>query len=411
MCEVVVTGYGIVSSLGVTIPEFSRRMFAGDSGVVDIRGTIVARDFPIRVAAPIDWADLPEIPLSGGAPPGKGSQSSRLAALATAEALASLSPGAAVDAIVYATSDGVDFDLIRESFRSFSPESFDWNATRPETCLEWIRRMIELHTGVAVSDDAVISMNNGCSSSNQAIGIAMHRIRSGQWTRALVGGVDARCNAHTLMDFHLLGALSTDEGPRASRPFTLDRNGFVCGEGAGSLLLESRAAAESRGAVALGKVTGYGAASDAYRLTDGRPDIKAVVKAMESAIQDACLRPDQISAVSAHGTSTRLNDALETRALKRVFGQRAYRVPATSLKSQVGHATVAAGALEAIASLLMLREGRLAPTINYDNPDPECDLDYVPNIARAADLSAMLSNNSGFGGQNACVVFERAGAQ
>src|SRR5262249_36093813 len=176
---------------------------------------------------------------------------------------------------------------------------------------------------------------------------------------------------------------------------------FVRGEGAGMLLVESRAAAEARGAPLVGTLAGYATTTDAYRLTDGRPDGCAVVRAMRDAIADASLTPDDISAVSAHGTSTILNDALETRAIKEVFGARAYDVPVTSLKSQIGHATVAAGALEAVASLMMLAEQRLAPTINYGPPDPVCDLDYVPNEARPARLTSILSNNFGFGGPNA----------
>jgi 3-oxoacyl-[acyl-carrier-protein] synthase II len=410
MHEVVVTGYGIVSPIGIGVPEFSRHMFAGDSGVSEIRGSLVAANFPVAVAALVprsrldrptmlehlDWDALPT--------------SLRFAGVATAEALSSLPEGAVVDAIVYATADGVNFDLFKDSFRTFAVDTFDWSSTRSESCLEFIRSMLERHGNGYVPDEAVISINNACVSSNQAIGTALRRIRFGQWTRAVVGGVDSRCNDHNLMNFHLLGALTTAEGPDASRPFSKDRSGFVRGEGAATLILEAKEAAEARGALVLGYVTGYSATSDAYRLTQGRPDVKAVVRAMELALKDAGCTRKQVSAISAHGTSTLINDSLETAAIKRVFGPNVRHVPVVSLKSQTGHPTVAAGAMEAVASLLMLREQRLAPTINYKHPDPECDLDYVPNLSRPASLDVVLSNNFGFGGQNSCVVFKRGNA-
>jgi 3-oxoacyl-[acyl-carrier-protein] synthase II len=324
--------------------------------------------------------------------------------------MASLPAGVIVDAIVYATSDGVSFDLLKDSFRNFSENTFDWDSTRSETCLEFIRGILEQHGNGHVPDESVISINNACISSNQAIGVAFHRIRSGQWTRAVVGGVDARCNDHNLMNFHLLGALSTGEGTHVSCPFSKNRSGFVRGEGAATLILEARQAAEARGAPLLGYVVGYSATSDAYRLTQGRTDVRGAVKAISLALEDAGCTPDQLSAISAHGTSTLINDNLETAAIKTMFGLRAYKIPVISLKSQLGHSTVAAGAMEAVASMLMLREQRLAPTINYTQRDPECDLDYVPNVSRPASLNVVLSNNFGFGGQNSCVVFKRAGA-
>jgi 3-oxoacyl-[acyl-carrier-protein] synthase II len=404
--EVAITGYGIVSPLGVGVPEFRRHMFAGDSGVSAIRGSLVGSNFPVAVAARVpraalqqpagleywDWDALPT--------------SWRFAGAATAEALSSLPEGTTVDAVVYATADGVNFDLFKDSFRSFDEDRFDWTATRTESCLEFIRDILEQRGNGHVPDEALISINNACVSSNQAIGIALRRIRSGQWTRAVVGGVDARCNDHNLMNFHLLGALTLAEGPDASRPFSKDRSGFVRGEGAATLILEAKAVAEARGAPVLGYVTGYSATSDAYRLTQGRPDGKAVVKAMQLALDDAGYVNDEVSAISAHGTSTVINDYLETAAIKKLFGPRVYQIPVVSLKSQSGHPTVAAGATEAVASLLMLREQRLAPTINCKQPDPECDLDYVPE-SRSARLDVILSNNFGFGGQNSCVVFKR----
>ncbi|HLJ27413.1 MAG TPA: beta-ketoacyl-[acyl-carrier-protein] synthase family protein [Candidatus Angelobacter sp.] len=410
MREVVVTGYGIVSPIGIGVPEFCRNMFAGESGVSAIRGTLVASNFPVGVAARVPRTRLGQPHTLRNLDSATTPASWRLAGIATEEALASLPAGVIVDAIVYATSDGVSFDLFKDSFRNFAADTFDWDSTRSETCLECIRGILEQRGNGRVSDEAMININNACVSGNQAIGIALGRIRSGQWTRALVGGVDARCNDHNLMNFHLLGALTTAEGMTASRPFSKDRSGFVRGEGAATLILEAREAAEARGAPLLGSVIGYSATSDAHRLTQGREDARGATGAIRLALEDAGCTNEQVSAISAHGTSTLINDALETVAIKKVFGPLAYQIPVISLKSQIGHSTVAAGAMEAVASLLMLREQRLAPTINLKQPDPLCDLDYVPNFSRPAVVDVVLSNNFGFGGQNSCVVFKRASA-
>ena len=319
-------------------------------------------------------------------------------------------PGFGIDAIVYAAAEGTNFEMIRESFRGFDADRFDWDGTRAETTHELLRDLVAAHGNGQVPDERVLSLNNACISSNQATGIALQRIRAGHWRRALVGGTDARCKPDNLMNFHLLGALTTADVPpgEASRPFSKDRAGFVHGEGAATLILESREAAEQRGADILGVVAGYASTSDAYRLTDGRTDVKGAVRAMSGSLEDARIPMERVDAISAHGTSTGMNDRLETKAIKTLFGEQAARIPVTSLKSQVGHSTVAAGALEAVACVLMLQDQRLAPTINYSEPDPECDLDYVPCHARDARLDVILSNNFGFGGQNGCVVFCRS---
>jgi 3-oxoacyl-[acyl-carrier-protein] synthase II len=256
----------------------------------------------------------------------------------------------------------------------------------------------------------LISVNAACASGNQTLGIAMEGIRSGRWKRCLVGGVDARCEPSNLLNFLSLGALTNaDVDPsQASRPFSKDRTGFVRGEGAALILLESEEAAMERKAPILGNVLGYGATSDAYRLTDGREDGLAVIEAMNAAIQDAGLKPSDISYVNAHGTSTPLNDRLETSAIKEVFGELAYKIPISSIKSKIGHSTIAASSIEAIACLMMLDEQKISPTLNLEVPDPECDLDYVPHVARDAKLDYVLSNSFGFGGQNTCLVLSRS---
>lgn len=404
MCQVVITGAGVVSSIGTTLADFKRAMFASESGAVNIRGSLVASNFPVSAAAPI---------LQDLKPPGvlKDYQPSRiphvlqLAGAATEEAIQYLPEGVPVNAVVFGGQGAAESSADLHSLADGFGEDGAWPCP-----LHLIRRMLDQYGHGPFDDRDLISMNNVTVSSNQAIGLAFHRIRSGLWQRAVVSAVYAGCGPKDLMNFHLLGTLNTDDGQaaKASRPFSRTRSGFVLGEGAATLVLETRAAAERRGAKILGAITGFATTSDAYRITDGRPDSMAAAKAMTNAIADAGLAAEQIDAISAHGTSTRMNDRLETKAIKQAFGNGAYRVSVMSLKSQTGHCLAAAGALEAVASLSMLAEQKLAPTINYSDADPECDLDYVPNVARPAVLRRILSNNFGFGGQNTCVVFEEA---
>lgn len=246
-----------------------------------------------------------------------------------------------------------------------------------------------------------------CTSGTQAIGAALRSIRSGLADLVLAGGSDAMINPMGLVGFGMLGVLSTrsDNPARASRPFDRDRDGFVMGEGSSMLVLESATHARARGAPVLALVEGYGACSDAYRVTDERADGSGCVDAIERALRDARLAPAEVDYVNAHGTGTRMNDRTEVQAIRRVFGSHAARLPVSSTKSQVGHLVAAAGAMEAAACVLALRNQTIPPTINYETPDPECDIDVVPNEARGADLNVVLSNSFGFGGQNACLVF------
>ncbi|MFI5105149.1 MAG: beta-ketoacyl-[acyl-carrier-protein] synthase family protein, partial [Terriglobales bacterium] len=350
MCQVVITGAGVVSSIGSTLAEFKQRMFASDSGAIHIRGTRVASNFPIAVAAPVQQELKPPEVLRDY-DPARIPHSLRLAGSATEEAIRFLPENVPVDAVVYggqgATGTGCDGLAC----------PIDEDAAWPGP-LDLIGRILEQRGHGPFDDRDLISINNVTVSSNQAIGLAFHRIRSGHWQRAVVSAVYGRCGARDLMNFHMLGTLTTDEGSagHASRPFSRTRSGFVLGEGAATLVLETRAAAERRGAAILGAITGYSTTSDAYRITDGRPDAAGAATAMRRAVQDAGLSGGQIDAISAHGTSTRMNDRLETMAIKQAFGNAAYRMPVISLKSQVGHCLAAAGALEAIASLLMLSE-------------------------------------------------------
>ena len=402
MCQVVITGAGVVSSLGTTLAEFKQRMFAAESGAIQIRGNLVAMNFPVPVAAPI-LQDLKSPGILSGNGPSRIPHVLQLAGAATEEAMQYLPEGLPVNAVVFGGQDAI------ERGGDGPADACDDDAAWPEP-LQLIQRILEQRGHGPFDERDLISINNVTVSSNQAIGLAFHRIRSGVWQRAVVGAVYGRCSARDLMNFHLLGTLNTGDGPaaHASRPFSKTRSGFVLGEGAATLVIETRVAAERRGAKILGAITGYATTSDAYRITDGRSDALGAAMAMRKAVRDAGLTTDQVNAISAHGTSTRMNDRLETKAIKQAFGNDAYRVPVISLKSQIGHCLAAAGALEAVASLLMLSEQKLAPTINCNDADVECDLDYVPNVARPAVLQRILSNNFGFGGQNTCVVFEES---
>jgi 3-oxoacyl-[acyl-carrier-protein] synthase II len=212
-----------------------------------------------------------------------------------------------------------------------------------------------------------------------------------------------------LTGFNLLTALSTHNGEpqKASRPFDLNRDGFVLGEGAGMLVFEELEHARRRGAAIYAELTGYGSTADAFRVTDSHPDGRGAIACIEKALQDASVAPAAIDYINAHGTSTQVNDRAETIAIKKVFGEGAYEVPVSSSKSMLGHLIAAAGAVELITCVEAIRQGVLPPTINYETPDPECDLDYVPNTAREKRVHHALSNSFGFGGQNISLIVSR----
>ena len=248
-----------------------------------------------------------------------------------------------------------------------------------------------------------------CSASNQAIGEAAEVIRRGGANVMFTGGTEAGISQIGLGGFCVMRALSTrnDEPERASRPFDAQRDGFVPAEGAVIMVLESLEHALNRGANILCELGGFGCSSDAYDLVQPDHTCGSSVMAMKWALQDAGVEPAEVDYINAHGTSTPLNDAVETMAIKKLFGDHAYKVPISSTKSMIGHSLGAASALEAVPCIKSINEGVIHPTINYEFPDPECDLDYVPNRARRKDVRVALSNAFGFGGQNACIVFKK----
>ncbi|HEX9861409.1 MAG TPA: beta-ketoacyl-ACP synthase II, partial [Nitrospirota bacterium] len=225
----------------------------------------------------------------------------------------------------------------------------------------------------------------------------------------IAGGTESVITPLGIGGFNAMKALSTrnDEPERASRPFDAGRDGFVMGEGAGVMVLEELESAKARGANILAEVAGYGLTGDAYHITTPAPNGEGAARCIKMAMDDARLNPEEISYINAHGTSTKFNDEFETMAIKSVLGGHAYKVPVSSTKSMTGHLLGAAGGVEAVASVMAILENKVPPTINYEEPDAECDLDYVPNTARDVKVDAVLSNSFGFGGTNACLIFKR----
>ena len=254
-----------------------------------------------------------------------------------------------------------------------------------------------------------ICVVSACASGNHSIGEAFKSVQRGDCDVAICGGTEANLTPLTVAGFNAMKALSTrnDEPEKASRPFDKNRDGFVVGEGAGIMILEELEFAKKRGAEIYAEIVGYGATSDAYHITAPDPDGDGARRAMEMALKDAKVSPEEVDYINAHGTSTKLNDYIETLAIKKVFGERAYSIPISSNKSMIGHLLGAAGAVESIFTVYTIKYGIIPPTINLEERDPDCDLDYVPNTAREADVKVAINNSFGFGGTNAVLVFRR----
>ncbi len=265
--------------------------------------------------------------------------------------------------------------------------------------------LVAIHFGVRGPNFGVVS---ACATSTHAIGEAWHMIRRGDAQVMIAGGAEASITPFAYASFCSMKAMSTrnDDPATASRPFSLGRDGFVMGEGAGVLVLETLEHAQARGARIYGEIAGYAATADAHHITMPDPEGKGLGMAMTRALRWAEVSPDQVDYINAHGTSTPYNDKFETLAIKRLFGEHASRIAVSSTKSMTGHLLGAAGGIESVACLKAIEQQVLPPTINLHEPDPECDLDYVPNEARSANVKVVLSNNLGFGGQNAAIVFK-----
>ncbi len=417
------TGVGAVAPSALGAEPLWRNLRAGANAVGPIR-RFDASSFPTRIAAEVHGleeaaADLPADFEDRG-------RIARMAAVAAAEALAASrlpgeGPVRAGAGLVVATGMGAygHDELFAPAAMASAGARYDGalfarsvRATLRPLAAERqcpgsvVARLARLH-GLGGPVQAVMT---ACSGGTQAIGDAARWIRDGRADVVVAGASDSEIYPMGLASFCLLGALSTrNEAPeRASRPFDAGRDGFVLGEGAAFLVLEEEGHARRRGAPILAEVAGFGSACDAWRVTDPHPEGEGAVLAMRRALADARLEPAEVGWVNAHGTSTPANDRIEAAALARVFGESLRRIPVSSTKSMIGHLTVAAGAVEAVATVLALRDGVVHPTLNQESRDPECPLDTVPEGERRVDLKAALSNSFAFGGQTACLAFRRA---
>jgi len=420
--RVVITGYGMITPLGKNSRETFANASHGRSGL----GTITAFDptgLPCQVAGEVEdgWLEGLE-PIADPELEKFSSRAVRLMRMATQEAAAQ----AQLDQVANRQRIGVSLGFHGEnpaieeiaSLQRFYDGAAGWDMRGllekgGYSCGNFFRRkpdaVLSVIAGLFGCRGATLSVASACAAGAQAIGEASRMIRAGQCDVMLAGGCEASINFLGFVGFVLLKALvekySTPE--KASRPFDRKRNGFVMAEGAGVLVIEELEHARSRRVPILGEILGYGASADAFRITDPHPKGEGAVLAMRAALADASLAPDAIDYINAHGTSTAQNDLTETLAIKRVFGERARDIPVSSNKSMLGHPIAAAGAVECILTLMGMEHSLILPTINYEFPDPKCDLDYVPNQARPQEHRRALSNSFGFGGQNGCLCIGR----
>jgi 3-oxoacyl-[acyl-carrier-protein] synthase II len=405
----VVTGVGLLCGCGIGTEEVWKNLLAGQSGIGPITH-FDASAFDCRIAGevrnfdPLNWFEKKELKKVG-----RFIQFAMAAAdFAMKMAGLEITPEIADRAGVYVASGIGGFDVIErehEKLLKGGPGKIS-PFFIPASIINLAAGHISIRYGARGPNSATAT---ACSASAHAIGDAYKIIQRCDAEVMICGGAEASITPMGIGGFAAMRALSTrnDEPTRASRPWDAERDGFVVGEGAGILILESLEHAERRGARPLAEIVGYGMSGDAYHITQPAEQGDGALRVMQAALKDAGLSPDVVDYVNAHGTSTPIGDAIETIALKRLFGERAKNVAISSTKSMTGHLLGGAGGLEAGISVLALRDQILPPTINYEHPDPACDLDYVPNQARRATVRYALSNSFGFGGTNAALLFKR----
>lgn len=400
--EVVVTGMGMITSLGLSLEENWKNLCEGKSGVTRITSFDVSKCVTqIAARVPEDFEELSRKYIRKRAA-GQMTRVTRMCVTAAKMAVedaaidfekADRSRCCVIIGVVNTGNSSVEQGTTLQNtvFKSMS-----------NSMPAWISLEYQL-TGPS------FAVNTACASSAYALSLGLEMIRTGQVDVALVGGADSIINPEEIRGFNALYALSTaNEVPeQASQPFSKDRDGFVIGEGSGMLVLEEKSNALLRGAKIYAEVAGYALTSEGYNIMAPLTDGEGMARTMQLAIKNAGLTPENIDYINAHGTSTELNDRYETMAIKKVFGERAYRIPVSSSKSMIGHTIGAAGAVEAIITTLALDRGVIPPTINYHCPDPDLDLDYVPNVSRQAKIRCALSNSFGFGGHNATIVLKK----
>lgn len=404
--RVVITGFGTYNPLGHDAQTTWAQVVAGKSGIGPIT-LFDAAAHKTRIAGEVKAFD--PVALFGRKEARRMARATQLALAAAAQAMAMAELQVTAgnqDRIGVIVGSGMGIiDPIVENQAILQEKGPDRVSPffAPMMLADTPAAMISIAHGLRGPNMAVYT---ACATGNNAIGEAANAIRYGMADAMLAGGTEASLLPLVLAGFGVMGAISTrNEAPeRALRPFERDRDGFVASEGAAVLLLESLAFAQARGATIYGEVLGYGSSADAYHISMPSADGEGAVRSMRQALQDAGLAPTAVHYVNAHGTGTPLNDKSETAALKTVFGDYAYQLPISSTKSMHGHLLGAAGALEAIICLKALETGILPPTINYETADPDCDLDYVPNVARPANLKIAMSNGFGLGGHNATII-------
>jgi 3-oxoacyl-[acyl-carrier-protein] synthase II len=427
MNRVVITGIGWVTPLGHSIESVWQRLLNGESGIA--KTTLFdAHTFPTQISAEVKGYDMAQH--IGDAVAEIHSEAGRNTQFAL---------GACAQAWQSAGLDKAKLDLDRVGIYLGSGEgSLDFDAYTAANLAAWqaetnavdtvkfaqlaLERMnatreLEQEPNMPLSHLALLTGAQGpalncltaCAASTQAIGEATAILQRGDADVMIGGGAHSMIHPFGVTGFNRLTALSTanENPPAASRPFDGNRGGFVLGEGAGMVILETLDHAKARGATILAEIVGYGSTADAYRITDQAPDGAGAVIAMRAALKCANLQPTDIHYINAHGTGTKENDSNETAAVKTVFGDHAKNVPFSSIKSMMGHLIAAAGAVELITCVLAIRDNVLPPTMNLTNPDPECDLDYIPNAARKAKVDVAMSNSFGFGGQNDTIIVKR----
>lgn len=405
--RVVVTGLGVVTSIGHTVEDFWTGLLAGKSGV-DRLTHFDAANFASQIGAEVrDWEAAEHMDPKEAR---RNDRYTHFGFVAAKQAVADAGlemakeDGDRVGVIIGSGIGGMHTYesqlkvLVERGPRKVSP------FTIPSLIGNMCSGLVAIEYGARGPNFGIVS---ACATGTHALGEAWHAIRRGEADVMIAGGSEAAITPFSYASFCAMKAMSTrnDEPQKASRPFDRNRDGFVMGEGSGILVLESLAHAQARGARVYCELKGYAATCDAFHITQPDPEGKGLSLAMKRALETAALRPEQIDYINAHGTSTPYNDKFETMAIKRVFGDHARKLAISSTKSMTGHLLGAAGGIESVITVKTIASGMIAPTINLDDPDPECDLDYVPNTARPARVQAALSNNLGFGGQNAAVVF------
>ncbi|MCA9921122.1 MAG: beta-ketoacyl-ACP synthase II [Anaerolineales bacterium] len=412
--RIAVTGLGVMSPLGHTTGESWDSLLNGRSGIGPIT-QFDASDLPSRIAGevkefvPKKYMDFKEAR--------RMSRASQLAVAACRMALADAGlpepvPNPERTGVLMGVGVG-GFEVADRNLIELRTNGF--NRVSPFAMTGFLPNMPSHHVSLVAGTWGPLStVSAACATGTQAIGEAMEYIRYGRADRVITGGVEGLIHEAAIAGFGRMRALSThfnNTPDKASRPFDKDRDGFILSEGAGILVIERMDMAVERGARIYAELLGQASSSDAYHVAAPDPEAAGAIRAMKWAIEDANVALDDVGYINAHGTSTPVNDAIETYAIKKLFGERAYEIPVSSSKSVLGHAMGGAGAIEAIFSMLALHEEVVPPTWNYETADPDCDLDYVPNAPRKGTPNVVLSNSFGLGGQNACLVMKKFHAQ